>query len=340
MKDARSLSQDAQEALRMKACDAVRGGMTQVKAAKTFGVSREAVSRWMKKAKRGGRAALRKGRRGRPKEASKLKPWQAAAVVRSIVGKCPDQMRLPFALWTREAVQELIERRYGIRLSRWTVGRMLKRWGLTPQKPIRRAYERNEKIVKKWLQEEYPALVERSKEEKADIHWGDEMGIRSDHQAGTTYGRRGKTPIVFGTGQRFRCNMLSTLTNKGILRFMLFREHCTNVVFLRFLKRLIRTSPRKIFLIVDRHRVHRAKEVQAWLAANTDRIEMFFLPGYSPDLNPDEFLNHDVKSTVGKKRPSSLQNLEHEMRSHLRIRQAEPRMVKRFFQAPSVRYAA
>ena len=339
MKDARSLSQDAQEALRMKAVDAVRNGMQQKDAAKNFGVTRETICRWMKKSKKG-KAALRKKKRGRPREASKLKPWQAAAVVRSIVGKCPDQMRLPFALWTREAVQALIEKNYAVRLSLWTVGRLLKRWGLTPQKPIRRAYERNEKIVKTWLQDEYPAIVKRAKKEKADIHWGDEMGIRSDHQAGTTYGKKGRTPIVFGTGQRFRCNMLSTLTNRGVLRFMLFRENCTNAVFLRFLKRLIKTSPRKVFLIVDRHRAHRATEVKQWLAKHADRIDMFFLPGYSPDLNPDEFLNHDVKSAVGKKRPSSLQNLEHEMRSHLRIRQAEPRIVKRFFHAPTVRYAA
>lgn len=323
----------------MKAVAAVRKGMEQKKAAETFGVTPETICRWMKNAKKG-KVALRKKKKGRPKEASKLKPWQAAAVVRSIIGKCPDQMRLPFALWTREAVQALIVQRYDVRLSLWTVGRLLKRWGLTPQKPIRRAYERNETIVKKWLQEEYPALVKQAKKEKADIHWGDEMGIRSDHQVGTSYGRKGKTPIVLGTGKRFRCNMLSTRTNKGVLRFMLFRENCTHAVFLRFLKRLIKTSPQKIFLIVDRHRVHRAKEVKAWLATHADRIEMFFLPGYSPDLNPEEFLNHDVKSAVGKKRPSSLQHLEHEMRSHLRIRQAEPRVVKRFFHAPSVRYAA
>jgi transposase len=209
-------------------------------------------------------------------------------------------------LWTREAVQQLLKNEFGVEVSVWTVGRYLKAWGLTPQKPVRRAFEQNPAEVRLWLRTEYPAIERQAKHFAAEIHWGDEMGLRSDHQVGRSDGRRGRTPVIPGTGQRFRCNLISTITNRGRLAFMVFEEGFTVKVFLQFLKRLIRHVKQPIFLIVDRHPVHRAAGVKRWLLKHEAKIRMFFLPSYSPELNPDEMLNQDVKS----KRPRSKTTLE------------------------------
>ncbi len=240
--DARSLSAKAQEALRRLVVQAVREGLTQAEAARLFGVARGTVNGWMGLWEREGSPGLKAGRRGRP-PCPRLAPPQAATTVRLILSRCPDQLRLPFALWTREAVQQLLARRFGVHVSVWTVGRYLRAWGLTPQKPVRRAYEQNPAAVRRWLQKEYPAIRAQAKREKAEIHWGDEMGLRSDHQAGRSYGRRGQTPVVPGTGQRFRCNLISAITNRGRLAFMVFHQRFTAPVFLNFLRRLLRLIP-------------------------------------------------------------------------------------------------
>src|SRR5574337_2183794 len=252
--DARSLPAAAQETLRRRTVRAVLNGMTHPEAARVFDIARPTVSRWVSAYHQGGAKALKAQRRGRP-SVTRLAPHQAALIVRLIVGRCPDQLRLPFALWTREAVQQLIATKCQRQLSVWTVGRYLKRWGLTPQKPRRRAFEQDPVAVRRWLTEEYPALRRAAKAAGAEVHWGDEMGLRSDHQTGTSYGRRGQTPVIPGTGQRFRCNVISAITNRGKLAFMVFDETFTGVVFLGFLKRLIRHAGRKVFLIVDEHPV-------------------------------------------------------------------------------------
>ena len=199
--DARSLPALAQEDLRREAVNAVMDGMTQTEAARLFGDSRVAVSGWVKLGRDGGARALKARPQGRPR-GSRLAPHQAATIVRLILGCCPDQLRLPFALWTREPVQELLARRCGLEVSVWTVGRYLKQWNLTPQKPLRRAYEQDPVAVKRWIEQEYPAIRARAKREGAEIHWGDEMDLRSDHQVGRSYGRRGQTPVIPGTGQQ------------------------------------------------------------------------------------------------------------------------------------------
>lgn len=338
--DARSLPAAAQEALRRRTVRAVLNGMTHPEAARVFDVARPTVSRWVSAYHQGGAKALKAQRRGRP-PITRLAPHQAALVVRLIVGRCPDQLRLPFALWTREAVQHLLQERCGLAVSVWTVGRYLKRWGLTPQKPRRRAFEQDPVAVRRWLTEEYPAIRRAAKAAGAELHWGDEMGLRSDHQTGTSYGRRGQTPVIPGTGKRFRCNVLSTITNRGRLAFMVFRESFTNRVFLRFLRRLLRHARRPVFLILDRHPVHLAAGVQRWVARRADQLRLCFLPGYSPDLNPDEFLNHDVKSNaLGRRRPREAGELVSAVRSYLRSTQRQPAIVQRYFHAPSVQYAA
>lgn len=340
IKDARSLSSSAQEDLRKRVVRAVRGGISQVEAAAVFKVSRASVNKWSRLHEAEGAHALKARRRGRPPE-PRLSSEQRARTVRWIVGRCPDQLRLPFALWTREAVQQLLLREFDVSVSVWTVGRYLKTWGLTPQKPVRRAFEQSPAAVRRWLESEYPAIEREAKRVGAQIHWGDEMGLRSDHQVGRTYGRRGKTPVVPGTGQRFRCNMISTITNRGRLAFMVFEEGFTVKVLLRFLKRLIRHVRRRIFLIVDRHPVHRAARVKRWLAGHDAKIRMFFLPSYSPELNPDELLNQDVKSNaLGRRRPWDRYEMMSDVRGYLRSTQRQPDIVKHFFHESHVRYAA
>ncbi|MGB2985061.1 MAG: IS630 family transposase [Phycisphaerae bacterium] len=339
-KDARFLSPDAQEVLRSRVMAALRGGMTPAVAARTFAVSRSSVWNWRKRVALGNITSLRSKKRGRPK-GTQLAPHEAATTVRLVTDRCPDQLKLPFALWTRAAVQQLLAERFDVQVSVRTVGRYLALWGLTPQKPLRRAYDRDPVAVKHWLEEQYPAIERQAKAEKAEIHWGDQMGLRSDHQTGTSYARRGQTPVIPGTGQRFRCNMMSTITNRGHLSFMVFKERFTAAVCIRFLRRLTRQADRKVILIVDRHPVHRSRAVQRWLAANARKITLFFLPGYSPDLNPDEFLNRDVKSNaLGRRRPATRSDMIKGIRAYLRSTQCQPEIVKSYFHAEPVRYAA
>ena len=339
--DARLLSPDAQEALRRRVIAAIeQDELTPTEAAERFGVSRQSIYNWLQKVRSAGKRGLRACKRG-PRHVSRLAPHEAATTVRAITDRCPDQLKLPYALWTREAVQQYLRRRFGIAVSVWTVGRYLKRWGLTPQKPVRRAFEQDPVAVRRWLQEEYPAIAAAAKRERARIHWGDEMGLRSDHQTGTTYGRRGRTPVIPGTGRRFRCNLISTVTNRGQLAFMVFKEGFTAQVFLRFLRRLIRQAKQKVYLIVDGHPVHRSRTVKRWLAKHAKQIRMFQLPAYSPELNPDELLNQDVKSNAaGRQRPSDQVEMIATVRSYVRSTQRRPDVVRAYFREEHVRYAA
>ena len=221
-----------------------------------------------------------------------------------------------------------------------TAGRYLKRWGFTPQKPLRRAYERDPAAVQRWKREEYPAIAKQAKAENAEIHWGDQLGARSDHQSGRGYGRRGVTPVIPGTGQRFRANLMSSITNRGHLCFLVFEGSFNAGIFIRFCRRLLRQR-RRVFLIVDGHPVHRSAAVRDWLHANRPRIRLFFLPGYSPELNPDEYLNNDVKTNaVGRQRPANKDELTLALEQYLRDTRRRPNIVRNYFQAEPVQYAA
>jgi len=338
--DTRTLSPEAQAALRIRIVKVVTKGMKQNEAARIFGVTKEYVCRLMKKYGQNGLPAIKAQRRGRP-PVCRLKGWQAASIVRSITDRCPEQLKLPFVLWTREAVQLLIMKRFKIKLSIWTIGRYLKKWGFTPQKPVRLAYEQNNKEVQHWLKNTYPNIRTMARREKAEIHWGDETGMRSDHQAGTSWAPMGKTPKIPGTGIRFRTNMISSITNRGRLAFMIFRGKFKADIFLDFAKRLIRYRRQRIFLIVDRHPVHRSAAVKEWVKRHSKRIKIYYLPTFSPELNPDELVNQDVKTNaVGKKRPHTLQEMEENVDQYLTQRQRNPEIVKRYFHNPSVIYAA
>jgi transposase len=340
IRDARSLPSIAQEDLRQKAVKAVLDGKKQLEVAEMLGVTRQNVGKWVKKFRQGGEKALKAKRKGRRKGGSLL-PWQAAQIAKTVVNHRPEQLRLPFYLWTREAVGQLIEQRFGIGLSVWTVGRYLGRWGFTPQKPVRRAYEQDPEAVQRWLDEEYPTIQRQAKREKGVIYWGDETGLRSDHAVGRSYGRRGQKPLIPGTGQRFRCNMISAITNQGRLNFMVFKGDFNTDVFLEFLRRLLRQVQRNAFLIVDGHPVHHAVKVKRWLEKRANQIRLFFLPGYSPELNPDELLNQDVKSNaVGQRRARNQPELVASTRSYLWSRQRQPHIVRQYFHEQHVRYAA
>ena len=339
--DARKLDVATQTHLRRAAVQAVRGGMSQTQAAQVFGASLRAVNKWMALDRAGGLRALRPMRRGRRAGDGRLKPAQAARIRQLIIDSLPDQLKLSFYLWTRAAVVNLIEREYGITVSLTTVGRYLNGWGMSPQKPVRRAYERDAAAISRWLRTEYPAIARQGKRERAVIYWGDEMGLRSDHVSGTSYAPLGRTPIVRATGQRFGCNMISAITNRGHLAFMVFHGKFDGRLFIHFMQRLLKQAAGKVYLIVDGHPVHRAVIVREFVAANAARLRLIRLPGYCPELNPDELLNQDVKTNgLGKSRPLNRTEMMAGVRSHLHRRQRQPQVIRNLFQEKHVRYAA
>lgn len=339
--DARKLDSAAQHLLRRQVVQAVRRGMTQTEAAHTFGASLRAVSKWMQLDRDGGLRALKLKRRGRRPGEGRLNAKQAHRIRLTIIDKLPDQLKLPFYLWTRAAVASLISREYGIEVSLVTVGRYLRRWGLSPQKPVKRAYERNDAAIAQWLSREYPAIARQARREKAVIYWGDEMGLRSDHVSGTSYAPVGQTPVIRATGQRFGANMISAITNKGALAFMVFAGKFQAAVFVQFLTRLLKQLDGRIYLIVDGHPVHRSGAVKRFVARHAPRLTLIRMPGYCPELNPDELLNQDVKTNgLGKSRPTNRTELMGTVRRHLHRRQKQPQVIKNLFQEKHVRYAA
>jgi len=341
--DTRSLSGAAQAALRNRAVQAVLGGMTQAEAARVFGVHRNAVNRWIRRYREGGFPGLAEQRRGRRRgEQPALSERQQQELIALVRDSTPDQLGLAGFLWTRDAVAELLAQRYGVWLARTTVGGYLRGWGFSPQRPQHRALEQNPVAVARWLATEFPAICVQARREGGVVLWLDEMGVRSDAAAGRSWAPVGRTPVIKRTGKRFRVNMISAISNQGLLRFRLFTGSFTGAVFIDFLRRLLRDcGGRKVHLIVDGHPVHRAKLVSAWVGRHAERIELHFLPGYSPELNPVELLNHDVKANAaGRRRPRSAGELREELHGYLRRRQRQPQVLVRFFDHPTTRYAA
>jgi transposase len=339
--DARKLDAATQAHLRRLVVLAVRDGMTQGDAAHKYQVSLRAVNQWVARSKAGGLRALQPQRRGRPRGQGRLNAKQAGRIRRIVIGKMPNQLRLPFYLWTRVAVVQLIAQTYGVQLSLTSVGRYLKAWGLSAQKPVRRAYERNDEAIARWLAEDYPAIARQAKRAKGTIYWGDEMGVRSDHVTGTSYAPVGQTPVIRATGQRFGCNMISAITNKGALAFMVCTGKFVAAGFVAFLRRLLKQATGPVYLIVDGHPVHKSRLAKEFVARQGKRLRLILLPGYCPELNPDELLNQDVKTNaVGKSRPRHKAELLDIMRRHLHQRQKQPEMIRNLFREKHVRYAA
>jgi transposase len=287
--DGRSESNDVLEALRLRALHARQLGYAVGDIAAILGVREETVSRWCSRYARGGQEALPGDRTGRPiGSGRRLTGDQGRAIQQAIETQAPQKLGIDSALWTRQAVRELIEQQVGIRLPIRTVGEYLRRWGFTPQKPVRKAYKQDPEAVAEWLARTYPEIERRAAKEGGEIHWGDETGVRSTCQHSRGYARPGDTPELTVPGSRFSVNMISTITNQGKVRWMIYTGKMNAALFIVFLTRLIEGVTKKVFLIVDHLSVHEAAAVEQWLADKADRIEVFYLPKYAPERNPDE----------------------------------------------------
>jgi transposase len=338
--DFRKLDQKSQEKLRIQSIRMVKNGKTHLQVSEFLGIRRQVVSKWWALYKVSGISGLKMKSRANVTDKSKVNVDQGRAVRKIILEKTPEQLNFGFMLWTREAVRLTLKKLYKIDIGLSAVGRLLKKMGLSPQKPMKKAYEQSSSKVRLWLKKEYPKIHSRAKRMGAEVHWGDEMGIRSDDQIGRTYGKIGKTPVVKVSGKRFRTNMISTITNRGKLRFMVFNQRFTTAVFIDFLKRLIKGSKQMIFLILDGHPVHKSKAAKKWFEENKKLIEIYLLPAYSPELNPDEYLNQDIKQYSRKRRPENQAELVVNLRSYLKSNQKKPDKIKNFFKAEKVKYAA
>ena len=341
-RDFRKLAPATQAELRRIAVAMVRAGKTRIEAAETVGVNRRFVGRWVTAAAQCGEAALAGGRRGRrPGEQKALSAAQEDRLRGLIARGCPDQFGLSFALWTRQAVRALIARETGVWLSLSVVGDYLRAWGFTAQRPMRRATERQEGAVRAWLESTYPAIARKAKAQGGEIHWADETGLSNQANYGRSFAPRGQTPVIRRPAKRFSQSMISSLTNRGKLRFMIYEGALKAPIFLDFLRRLVREAARKLFVIVDNLPVHRAHRVTAWVQDHADQIELFYLPSYAPEHNPDEFLNNDLKQAMARRRtPRDKAALKSGLTSYMRSLQRCPAKVRAFFQAPTVRYAA
>jgi transposase len=310
------------------------------------GLSYPAVRRAIELFEAGGAAALKPAARGRaPGQGRSLSAKQEDLVRRTICDKRPEQLKMDFALWTRAAVMQLIEQQCGLKLSVRAVGNYLKRWGFTPQKPIKRAYEQRPEAVQQWLEHEYPAIEQRAKAEGAEIHWGDETALVNTDVRGRSFAPRGKTPVAWAVGgTREKLSMISTVTNQGRANWMIIDGAFNHERLIEFFEALVsdgRRLRKKVFLILDNLGVHHCKPVKAWLAERVADIEVFYLPSYSPELNPDERLNADLKHAIGTKVPVRTKaKLRAAAEQHMQFIEANPQRVRAYFQDPVVRYAA
>lgn len=342
MRDARSLSPTELEERRKQAIKLRERGMKYSEITEIVGVNRNTISDWYKRWLAGGAKALKVKSPGKPKGSGcSLNEEQQKKVKACLIYCTPDQLQFDFALWTRAAVQTLIEDLFKIEMPIRTVGDYLKRWGFTPQKPVKRAYERCDKKVKKWLDDEYPTIEKRALAEGAEIHWGDETGMKNEDQVGRGYAPKGKTPVREHKGKKESINMISTVTKLGKIRFMFYEGSMNYQRLIKFMSRLIKDTSKKIFLILDNLRVHHAKKVKEWLAKRCDKIEVFYLPSYSPDLNPDEYLNRDLKSQLSK-RPSKRKegDFKAQAKTEMRRLQKSPDRVVKYFKSEKIRYAS
>jgi len=328
--------------LRNRAVALKQQGHTHAQIARILDIGESTSRLYWRLYNKGGQKALQLGRRGRPLgKKRRLSSRQERAIQAAIIDKTPDQLKMPFALWTREAVGELIWQRYQIRLPVRTLGEYLRRWGFTPQKPKRRDYEQQPEAVRAWLEEEYPAVQARAREQKADIYWGDETGVNNQDQIGRSYAPRGKTPLRRAMAKKVSSSMISAVNNKGQMRFMIYRKAMRAKLFVTFLRRLVKSTPRKVILIIDNLRAHKAVTVKQWLQQHQSEIEVYYLPAYSPELNPDEYLNNTLKQQLATSPPAaSLAEQQRRIRSQMRSNQKRPKLIKSLFKAPAVTYAA
>lgn len=340
--DARKHNQQTQYQLRKQLVRLRRRGFQNKEAAGIVGISVAHASTIWQKYLKGGIDAIKPGKRGRRSGAQRVLDWkQEMTMQKMIVDKAPQQLKLPFALWTRGAVKLAIKKLYGIDVPLRTITDYLNRWGFTPQKPAKRAYEQNPKKLKKWLKQEYPEISARAQKEQAEIHWGDETGINNEAYHARGFAPKGKTPTISLSARKSSINMISSITNRGKVRFMLYKENMNSKILIKFLSRLIKDVDRKIFLILDNHKVHHSKIVAKWLKSKSEQIEIFFLPPYSPEYNPDEYLNGDLKNRIRSGLPAmDTEDLKKKTRSFMRTLQKRPQHIINYFKHPMACYAA
>lgn len=340
--DLRSVKDEERSILRRDAIKMIKRGDKKKDVAFFYGVHVNTVRDWWKFYKKGGASSLKYQKRGAKSENKKLLTnEQEASIQQMITDIMPDQLKLPYGLWTTKAVKELIYREFNIVIGRRAVGNYLNRWGFTPQKPKKMAYEQCSKKVQKWLEEEYPAIKEKAKQEKAIIHWGDETGVRNSNQHGRSYAPKGKTPVKKHLSKRFSVNMISTVTNQGLVQFMIYKENMNATILIQFLEQLIKNQETKVFLILDNLRVHHSKLVKKWVEEHSSRIELFYLPSYSPERNPDEYLNCDLKYGLSDKpAPKTQEKLKENLENHMNMLQNNSSRVAKYFKHKSIKYAA
>jgi transposase len=339
--DARHLSDEVLAALRLRALRGCALGFTETDVANILGVSRETVSRWWSGFVDGGLDALPQDRTGRPIGSGRtLSEAEAHRIQHLLDGHQPEDWGIAAPLWTRRAVAELIRKECGLTLPVRTVGEYLKRWGYTAKKPRRQARKQDPEEVRQWLEETYPAIEQRAQAENAEIHWCDETGVAADEHPARGYAREGQAATLNVPDKHIRMNQIATITNAGKVRFMTYAGTMNTALFLVFLVRLLRSTTGKIFLIVDWLRAHGGPEVEKWLAAHRDQIELFYLPRYAPERNATEYLNHDLKENVhATGLPNNKQELRSRMQAFMRRLLHLPQHVKNYFRHPYVLYA-
>lgn len=317
-------------------------GYSKLAAAQALGITRQSVGKAVILYETGGWDALKLGRRGRhPEEQSKLKGHQCATIIRWITEKTPDQLKMPFVLWTAAAVRDLVAERLGVFLPVRTMRKYLRKWGFTPQKPVRKAWQQSSAEVAKWLQETYPSIAARAKARKAKIYWVDETGVSNQANSQRGYAPTGKTPVLRHHGTRRILNMISGVTNRGEVRFMCYTTTMTQNKFILFLSKLLKSNEGPVVVITDNLRVHHGKKVAAWVEAQKGEIELEFIPGYSPELNADEYLNRDLKKNVNsKKTPNTVAEIKRNVISFMRSLQKQPARVIKYFSGRHIQYAS
>lgn len=338
--DGRKLAKEAQKEIRLRVIDYWQKNRNMAQAGFIFGVPYVTVRKWVSKVKEEGIASLEIDQRGRP-EGKELSKSQETKIIKKLIDKTPDQLKLRFGLWTRETVSELIWREYGIRRSVWQIGRYLKEWGFTPQKPIYKSYEQNNELVNEWLTKTYPKIKVKAQKERATIFWCDETGVRSNDVRGRSFAPKGKTPTVLKTGKQFGITMISALTNRGKIYFMFHKGGVNNEVFIKFMTKLIKNQKNKTYLIVDNLPSHKTNKVKDWSEQNKIRIQLFYLPPYSPELNPDEYLNQDLKANItGKISMTTVDDIKKGVKKFMYKRKRNPSQVRKYFHHHKVKYAA
>jgi transposase len=340
--DARTQPREVLHERRKQVIRMHRKGIGVMKIVEQTGLSWSAVDVALRLYESGGAAALKPDARGKkPGSGRSLSADQELAIQRTICDHRPEQLKMDFALWSRAAVMQLIEREYRIKLSVRAVGNYLARWGFTPQKPIKKAYEQRPEAVQAWLDETYPGIETRARAEGAEIHWGDETALVNTDVRGRSYAPVGKTPVAYAVGgTRQKLSMIATVTNQGKTRWMIIDEAFNSGKLIEFLEALIKDAGRKVFLILDNLRVHHSKPVKAWVEERRDKIELFYLPSYSPELNPEERLNADLKHAIGSRVPARTKaKLKTAAVDHMTMLEKSPERVKRYFKDPRVAYA-